>query len=444
VASRRCLIDLRFDALWGTPVLQFACPYCNGMFQVDPSMAGGEAMCPMCHGLVAVPVDAFGPPVGGEPAVESIEDYDFRRSKSRGMFEGLDGGGKPSRRFEGLNDEWASDAGQASGELLPMACPHCGSGFQVDGAMAGQQAMCPTCHGVVMIPDEYGAAAGFAPPAPSFPPGFPSAEPASFGPLPPQPGYAPPGFTLPPSAPPPSFPPSPLPPSPLPTTGQPAAPATMNPLPPGFATTPTSQAPASIPTVPIPTVPVSASAPAAPLTPKSTQSSGVPLSALQPAADQPATKSAPQPTHPADAPSKSTAAASRPVPLSPTPSAGIPSSLKPTAADAPATPMSRAAKIDALLPEQADPDEEVMAERPIAIEEPPEPGFPPLFVDPDARTPLTDAHGLPMRRPSADERARNYRIRTMLLFGLGMLLLILAAVVLPQLGIVINVGETPK
>lgn len=85
-----------------------------------------------------------------------------------------------------------------------------------------------------------------------------------------------------------------------------------------------------------------------------------------------------------------------------------------------------------------------MAERPIAVEEPPEVGFPPLVVDPGARTPMTDTHGMPMRRPSADERARNYRIRTMLLFGLGMLLLILAAVVLPELGFVINVGDKPK
>lgn len=431
-------------------MLQFACPYCNGMFQVDPSMAGGEAMCPMCHGLVAVPADAFAPPVSGEPAVESIEDYDFRRSKSRGMFEGLDGGGKTSRRFEGLNDEWAGDAGSQAETLLPMACPHCGSGFQVDGSLAGQQAMCPACHGLVTIPDEYGAAAGFAAPTPGLPPpGFSPTEPANFGPLPPQPGFAPPGFTPPPPVPPPGFAPT-MPPSvPLstpgsspPTMNPPVAPTTMNPLPPGFATSPTSQAPASLPTVANPSVPVSASAPVAPLTPKSTQPSGVPLSALQPIADRPATNAAPQQSRPADAPSKSTT--SRPVPLSPTPSAGVSSPLKPTAADAPATPMTRAAKIDALLPEQADPDEEVMAERPIAVEEPPEVGFPPLVVDPDARTPLTDAHGLPMRRPSADERARNYRIRTMLLFGLGMLLLILAAVVLPQLGIVINVGDTPK
>jgi hypothetical protein len=212
----------------------------------------------------------------------------------------------------------------------------------------------------------------------------------------------------------------------------------MNPLPPGFGS------PA--------TPPASTSAPISPLAPKNAQSSGVPLSALQPIANQPAPiqpptsvtapsaaksdKSKPgiealllTESQPADGP------VSRPVPLSP---------KNPTVPETPSRPMSRAAKIDALLPEQADPDEEVMAERPIAVEEPPEAGFPPLFVDPGARTPMTSAQGLPMRRPSADERARNYRIRTMLLFGLGMLLLILAAVVLPQLGIVINVGDTPK
>lgn len=35
--------------------VQFACPHCSGLFQVDDSMSGQQVACPHCRGLVVVP-----------------------------------------------------------------------------------------------------------------------------------------------------------------------------------------------------------------------------------------------------------------------------------------------------------------------------------------------------------------------------------------------------
>lgn len=35
--------------------MQFTCPHCSGVFQVDSSMAGAQVACPQCQGVVAVP-----------------------------------------------------------------------------------------------------------------------------------------------------------------------------------------------------------------------------------------------------------------------------------------------------------------------------------------------------------------------------------------------------
>lgn len=35
--------------------VQFSCPHCRGMFQVDSGMAGQQVACPHCRGLLVVP-----------------------------------------------------------------------------------------------------------------------------------------------------------------------------------------------------------------------------------------------------------------------------------------------------------------------------------------------------------------------------------------------------
>jgi hypothetical protein len=43
--------------------VQFSCPHCSGLFQVDSSMSGQQVACPHCQALVAVPaMQAPGPP----------------------------------------------------------------------------------------------------------------------------------------------------------------------------------------------------------------------------------------------------------------------------------------------------------------------------------------------------------------------------------------------
>jgi hypothetical protein len=363
-------------------VLQFACPYCNGMFQVDPSLAGGEAMCPICRGVIVVPADAFGPPVSEEPAPPETNDFDFTGRKRGGMFAGLDDG--PSSggdsapaaggRFAHLLESPPHDAPPEASSLLAMGCPHCGSPFQVDGSLAGQQAMCPACRGVVVIPDFNATEPGYAP---SYPP-----SPADSGPLPSPPEIRPTSM------------PSYSPPGSVPT--QPSA------------QTPHDRTPEAAPPAP-----VSLRPPSADVSPSSTL--------LPPPSAQPL------------APKSDTSSDTSTV------GDGLPGD-KPTAKQ----PPSRSAKIDAMLPAVADPDEEVVAERPIAVEQPPEEAFPPLVTDMEANAPLADADGRPIRRLTSAERARIRRVRTMLLFAVGMLVLVLAAVLLPRMGFMFDVGKMSR
>lgn len=55
--------------------LQFTCPHCAGVFQVDSSMSGGQVACPLCHGVVMLPAmggatpvqPTFPEPTGAQP-----------------------------------------------------------------------------------------------------------------------------------------------------------------------------------------------------------------------------------------------------------------------------------------------------------------------------------------------------------------------------------------
>jgi hypothetical protein len=112
--------------------VQFHCPLCTGLFQVDDSLAGYEVNCPHCAGLVTVPsfeAEANLPP----PAME-------------------------------------------------LGCPMCSGLFQVTADTAGQQVSCPHCGQLVQIPSAEQFSDGYAPDmsayghAPFAPPPSPSPQ----------------------------------------------------------------------------------------------------------------------------------------------------------------------------------------------------------------------------------------------------------------------------
>lgn len=89
---------------------QFQCPHCSGMFQVDRSMAGGQASCPMCHGVVQISADAF----------------------------------------QADKTTTAEPTAPPSGQQL--SCPICAGLFQISPQMAGQEVLCPLCQARVTVP----------------------------------------------------------------------------------------------------------------------------------------------------------------------------------------------------------------------------------------------------------------------------------------------------
>lgn len=88
--------------------VQFNCPLCAGLFQIDPAMAGGEVLCPNCQGTVTIPAMSAPPPSLSPPATGAEE----------------------------------------------LSCPLCTGVFQVTPDMGGQQVSCPHCTGLVMIPTQ--------------------------------------------------------------------------------------------------------------------------------------------------------------------------------------------------------------------------------------------------------------------------------------------------
>jgi phage FluMu protein Com len=137
--------------------VQFHCPLCDGLFQVDDSLSGIEVNCPHCQGLVTVP--------------------DFTAPQAPPL--------PPS-------------------EALQLSCPVCTGPFQVTAELSGQQVHCPHCQQVVTVPDlgsgspaEYSFPPGYSEPPP-YSPGYPTQPPAetmlppASHPLPPPGQQAPP------------------------------------------------------------------------------------------------------------------------------------------------------------------------------------------------------------------------------------------------------------
>lgn len=116
--------------------VQFHCPLCDGLFQVDDALSGIEVNCPHCQGLVTVP-DFAGPAAPPLPS-----------------------------------------------EAMKLSCPVCTGPFQVTAELAGQQVHCPHCQQVVTVPDVGGSfPPGYsAPPLPTYSPGYPPPAAAPIAP----------------------------------------------------------------------------------------------------------------------------------------------------------------------------------------------------------------------------------------------------------------------
>ncbi|MCE9545396.1 MAG: hypothetical protein K8T25_07755 [Planctomycetia bacterium] len=104
-------------------MLQFQCPHCSGIFQIDSQAAGQQVACPLCQGVVAIgqvdgpaePPVAFEPPPVMAPAVPNVAVV----------------------REPGVQQ---------------LACPWCNGSFQVTADMVGQQVACPHCNESVSVP----------------------------------------------------------------------------------------------------------------------------------------------------------------------------------------------------------------------------------------------------------------------------------------------------
>lgn len=103
------------------PVVQFHCPHCGGLFQIDESLSGQHVSCPLCASVVVIPDLGSAPaPTGFPPPPPELGHYP-----------------SPS----------------APEESLPLGCPVCSGVFQVTRSMGGQQVACPHCHSAVLLPD---------------------------------------------------------------------------------------------------------------------------------------------------------------------------------------------------------------------------------------------------------------------------------------------------
>ncbi|MBW3597462.1 MAG: hypothetical protein KY475_09335 [Planctomycetes bacterium] len=145
------------------PAVQFHCPHCGGLFQIDESLAGQHVSCPLCAGVVAIP--DLSPPAGDYPPPPPSELGPY----------------PPAPEHD---------------EAISLGCPICSGVFQVTRSMGGQQVACPHCSNAVMLPEfEAPPPPGAEPPAgqwsapPLSPP--PSSE-HGWGPPAPTPSYTPP------------------------------------------------------------------------------------------------------------------------------------------------------------------------------------------------------------------------------------------------------------
>ena len=139
--------------------MQYQCPHCAGLFQVDATMAGQQITCPSCGGLVTVPGTTA-------PMVEIAGG-------------GITGGAclPPTQT------------------LQQVGCAVCGNLMQVDLSLAGQQTGCPACGALMTIPRP-ASPDGLPSSTPTPPPAQTNTLPQSISPAP----AAPPAGPQPPQA----------------------------------------------------------------------------------------------------------------------------------------------------------------------------------------------------------------------------------------------------
>ena len=63
------------------PALQFGCPFCGAVSEVDASQAGQETVCPACDNVLMVPQAADSPAVGVE--IVPVEELHRPASSSK-------------------------------------------------------------------------------------------------------------------------------------------------------------------------------------------------------------------------------------------------------------------------------------------------------------------------------------------------------------------------
>jgi hypothetical protein len=120
------------------PAVALHCPLCAGVIQIDSSLAGQQVACPLCQGLLAIPDESV--LLGGGYSQPSYEQGGYQHGS-------YDPGYVP-QSTDMPGDPYA----QPAGDLMQLACPICGGGFQVSLEMAGQTVGCPHCQQAVQLP----------------------------------------------------------------------------------------------------------------------------------------------------------------------------------------------------------------------------------------------------------------------------------------------------
>jgi len=183
-------------------LLQFACPHCQGVFQVDDAMSGQTVACPHCQGHVQVAGNAAVPPESSSPNDPPQAPPEPQRQPSRfpepPSFPGQSVPSRPSPPSEPEttpnrpprptaspeapvsppSDKPSSGERAGKGKFV-IECGKCSGTFRSNPAMVGQQVLCPYCSARLKVP-EGGGRAEPADVTPADAPAIPTpAQPAS-------------------------------------------------------------------------------------------------------------------------------------------------------------------------------------------------------------------------------------------------------------------------
>jgi len=145
--------------------VQFNCPQCEGLFQVDEGLAGQQVECPLCRQVIqlpeldsetdaAIPAPPPPPDSSAEPPIENVPGETPAAPPQPPL---------PSSPFEppisASSDpphapEPALDSPAAVSPPLMLICPLCDGPFQVDSGPEVQHVECPHCLQTIAVSDE--------------------------------------------------------------------------------------------------------------------------------------------------------------------------------------------------------------------------------------------------------------------------------------------------